>query len=87
VQRGLDLPVVVIGGWTVVSSLTFSGPTLLWLILLEAAAMAGLALIGLILHEAVMESAVARRPLTALETVSRDGEAHRAPVGMAGGQR
>lgn len=74
-QRGLDVALVLIGGWTVVSSLTFSGSTQLWLILLESAALAGLALIGLIVHEAVMESAVEQwPPLTAFEPVQRDGE-------------
>jgi hypothetical protein len=87
-QRGLDVVLALIGGWTVVSSLSFSGSVLLWLALLEAAAMAGLALIGLILHEAVMESAVTRwDPLLAPAAGWGDGVSQRQHAGVAGWER
>ncbi len=63
-QRALDVPAALIGGWGVVSSRTFDAQTVGWLALAAGAALALLAAVGLCLHEARMERAVAPAALT-----------------------
>jgi hypothetical protein len=57
-QRALDLPMAVLGAWTVVSALVLSAPARPWVMLGEAAGIAFLAVTGLMAHEARMEAAV-----------------------------
>jgi len=58
VQRGLDGLVAILGGWTIVASLVFSGSVITWLGFASGAAFVALALIGLTLHELSTERVV-----------------------------
>ncbi len=58
-QRSLDALVVLLGAWTVVEALIFDGNyNLQWWSFASAAALAGLATIGLIAHETSTERVV-----------------------------
>jgi len=57
-QRGLDGLVAILGGWTIVASLVFSGSVITWLGFASGAAFVALALIGLTLHELSTERVV-----------------------------
>jgi hypothetical protein len=89
-QRWLDLPMAVLGAWTIVSAAVFLGSTGLWLMLGEAAGMAALALAGLIAHEARMEAAVQRGRVPGYYAHAGDGgvaaTAAAAPLSLAGRQ-
>jgi hypothetical protein len=50
VQRGLDGLVAILGAWTIVASLVFSGSVVTWLGFASGAAFVALAFIGLTLH-------------------------------------
>jgi hypothetical protein len=58
VQRGLDGVVAILGAWTIVASLVFSGSVVTWLGFASGAAFVVLALIGLTLHELYTERVV-----------------------------
>jgi len=58
VHRGLDGLVAILGGWTIVASLVFSGSVITWLGFASGAAFVALALIGLTLHELSTERVV-----------------------------
>ena len=57
-QRALDGTIGVLGAWTVVASLVFSGTVVTWLGFATGVALVGLALIGLTLHELYTERVV-----------------------------
>jgi hypothetical protein len=57
-QRTLDIAVALIATWTIIASRAFSGSTLRWLTFSEAAALATLGVIGLIVHEALLGRAL-----------------------------
>jgi len=57
-QRGLDGIVGAIGAWTIVASLIFTGTVVTWLGFASGAALVGLALVGLTLHELSTERVV-----------------------------
>jgi hypothetical protein len=58
VQRGLDSLIAILGAWTVVASLVFTGSVVTWLGFGSGAAFAALAFIGLTLHELYTERVV-----------------------------
>lgn len=57
-QRSVDVVMALIGAWAAVSALTFAAPVIGWLSVGEGGALASLAAVGLIAHEAVMERAL-----------------------------
>jgi hypothetical protein len=57
-QRSLDATGGILGIWTVVASIVFTGATLTWLSLGEGIGFMGLALAGLIMHELKTERVV-----------------------------
>jgi peptidoglycan/LPS O-acetylase OafA/YrhL len=57
-QRALDGVLVLLGAWTVVEAFVFENSNLEWWSFASAAALAGLAAIGLTLHEASTERVV-----------------------------
>lgn len=57
-QRALDAVIGILGAWTIVASLVFSGSTVTWLGFASGIAFAALALIGLTIHELVTERVV-----------------------------
>jgi len=57
-QRGLDATIGILGAWTIVASLVFSGTVVTWLGFASGVAFVALALIGLTLHELVTERVV-----------------------------
>jgi membrane-associated phospholipid phosphatase len=57
-QRALDGTIGILGAWTIVASLVFSGSVVTWLGFATGAALVGLALIGLTLHELYTERVV-----------------------------
>jgi hypothetical protein len=58
VQRGLDGLTAILGAWTVVASLVFSGSVVTWLGFGSGAAFVALGFIGLTLHELYTERVV-----------------------------
>jgi hypothetical protein len=60
-QRAFDVCVLVTALWTVVASRVFAGAELKWLSFASGAVMALLSFAGLIVHEVLMEMALARR--------------------------
>lgn len=58
IQRGLDGVVGVLGVWTIIASVVFSGGTLTWLSFAEGLGFVGLGLIGLVVHELSSERVV-----------------------------
>ena len=58
VQRGLDGTIGILGAWTIVASLVFSGSVVTWLGFASGAAFVALAFIGLTLHELYTERVV-----------------------------
>jgi Trk-type K+ transport system membrane component len=68
-QRGLDAVVALLGCWTVIASVVFTGTALAWLSFAEGCGFVALAVVGLVLHELKTERVVhsfkiedARRP-------------------------
>lgn len=59
-QRTLDVPVALIGGWTVVASGSYGHGTLRWLSFAAGTALCALGIAGLIAHEVRMERWVRR---------------------------
>ncbi len=57
-QRGLDATIGILGAWTIVASLVFSGTVVTWLGFASGVAFVVLAMIGLTLHELVTERVV-----------------------------
>ncbi len=57
-QRGLDAIIALLGAWTVVASLVFSGAAITWLGFASGAAFVVLAVAGLALHELKTERVV-----------------------------
>lgn len=57
-QRLIDVVMALTAAWALVSALTYAPTVVGWLSLGEGAALASLALIGLIAHEAAMERAL-----------------------------
>jgi hypothetical protein len=72
-QRVFDGLMFLIAVWTVVSSRVFAGPREQWLAFACAAALALLALAGLVVHEVLMELALSRdrRRETAVQSSER----------------
>lgn len=58
IQRGLDGVVGVLGIWTIIASVVFSGGPLTWLSFAEGLAFAALGLAGLVVHELSSERVV-----------------------------
>lgn len=75
-QRSLDAIIGIVGGWTIVASLVFSGSTVIWLGFASGAALVALAMIGLTLHELLTE-----RVVHAIEVRTPVPEHEFAPVG------
>jgi hypothetical protein len=57
-QNALDGLIGMLGAWTVLASLVFTGSTVTWLGFASGAAFVALALIGLTLHELLTERVV-----------------------------
>jgi membrane-associated phospholipid phosphatase len=57
-QRALDGIIGVLGAWTIIASLVFSGTVVTWLGFASGAAFVALAVTGLTLHELVTERVV-----------------------------
>jgi hypothetical protein len=57
-QRSLDGALAILGAWTIVASLVFSGSVVTWLGFASGAAFVALAFIGLTLHELYTERVV-----------------------------
>lgn len=74
-QRGIDVTLVIVGAWAVVSALSESAGTVGWLALAEGGAAVILAGAGLVGHEVVMERAVRARP-AAERVVAAGGRGH-----------
>jgi hypothetical protein len=75
-QRSLDAIIGIVGGWTIVASLVFSGSAVIWLGFASGAALVALAMIGLTLHELLTE-----RVVHAIEVRTPAPEHEFAPVG------
>lgn len=58
VQRVISLFAGVVGGWTIIASLVFGLSTVMWLGFAAALALAGLAIVGLTVHELTTERVV-----------------------------
>jgi hypothetical protein len=58
VQRGLDGLTAILGAWTIVASLVFTGSVVTWLGFGSGAAFVALAFVGLTLHELYTERVV-----------------------------
>jgi hypothetical protein len=58
VQRGLDAVIGLVGAWTIVAAVVFSGSTLKWVSFADAVALAALATAGLLIHEMSTERVV-----------------------------
>jgi hypothetical protein len=81
VQRGLDGPVAVLGGWMVVGSRVIqSAAAVRWMTFAEAVVLTGLTVAGLIAHEALSERGVRRllAELTAADELRVDRHRSRA---------
>jgi hypothetical protein len=57
-QRGLDAIVGLLGAWTIVASMVFTGSVVTWLGFASGAALVALGLAGLTLHELMTERVV-----------------------------
>lgn len=57
-QRSLDAIIGILGAWTIVASLVFSGVAVTWLGFASGIGFVALAMIGLTLHEVVTERVV-----------------------------
>jgi hypothetical protein len=57
-QRTIDAIVAVLGVWSIVQAIVFDGSTLQWVSFATALAAAGLATLGLVIHEATTERVV-----------------------------
>lgn len=57
-QRSIDAIIGILGAWTIVASLVFTGAAMTWLGFASGAAFVALALVGLTLHELVTERVV-----------------------------
>jgi hypothetical protein len=57
-QRGLDALIALLGAWTIVAAVVFSGSTLKWVSFTDAVALAVLATAGLLVHEMSTERVV-----------------------------
>jgi hypothetical protein len=68
VARMIDVILAVIGAWTIVASRAYSGGTVKWLSFSSGAALWGLAVIGLIVHELLAE-----RTLSTVVELPRSG--------------
>jgi hypothetical protein len=60
-QRSFDACMLAVAAWAIVSSRTFSGPTEAWLAFASSATMVLFAFAGLVVHEVLLELALARR--------------------------
>jgi hypothetical protein len=76
-QRSLDGTIGILGAWTIVASVVFSGSVVTWLGFASGAALVGLALIGLTIHELYTERVVhsfeVRNPVQQSEFSSING--------------
>jgi hypothetical protein len=88
-QRKIDVTVATVSSWTILAACAFAGASLKWLSFAGGAALCALGVLGLIVHEAVME-----RPIRTVVTAEpvQDGVAPRtvdagnptrSPVGAA----
>jgi hypothetical protein len=68
VQRMLDLTIVVLGAWTIVSARTFTGGSLRWQSFAEATALFGLTTLGLIFHEVEVMHVISRQDAALRDT-------------------
>jgi hypothetical protein len=59
-QRAIDVVLIAVATWTIVSSRTFDGAPLKWLTIANGCAMAAFALTGLIAHEVRLERSIRR---------------------------
>ena len=57
-QRSIDATVAILGAWTIVASVVFGGSVVTWLGFATGAALVGLGLLGLTLHELRTERVV-----------------------------
>jgi hypothetical protein len=73
-QRGLDAAIGILGAWTIVASLVFSGSVVTWLGFASGGGLLALALAGLTLHELSTERVVHSFELGA--PVEERGELH-----------
>ena len=80
VQRGLDGSIGILGVWTIVASLVFSGGVVTWLGFASGVAFVGLALIGLALHELYTERVVHSFEVHNLEVHSTAQQSEFAPM-------
>lgn len=78
-ERGIDLLIAVLGAWTIVASLVFSGTTLLNLALWEGIGLALLGAVGLIAHEQTTERVVHQLEVTHRAEVEEGAPGARAP--------
>ena len=74
-QRTLDALLAVLGVWSIVQAIVFDGSTLEWVSFATALVAAGLATLGLVIHEARTERVV--HELSVVSTEERFGR----PVG------
>lgn len=74
-QRTIDMVVAILGVWSIVQAIVFSGSTLEWVAFATAAAGALLATAGLVLHEATTE-----RVVHELSVIPAEERTHR-PIG------
>jgi hypothetical protein len=74
-QRTLDAVIAVLGVWSIVQAIVFDGSTLEWVAFATALVAAGLATLGLTIHEATTERVV--HELSVISTEERTGR----PIG------
>jgi hypothetical protein len=58
IQRGFDGVMALLGAWTIVAAVVFTGSTLKWVSFTDACALAVLATAGLLIHEMSTERVV-----------------------------
>lgn len=86
-ERGIDLLIAVLGAWTIVASLIFSGTTRLNLALWEGIGLALLGAAGLIAHEQTTERVVHELEVTHRAEVEEGRAGAPAPEARAPGAR
>lgn len=85
VQRGLDLVVALLAGWTIVASRVFApGTDLKWLMFSSGAALVVLAIEGLIAHEVVLEMSLRRAAALEVRLDTSSAIDQPSPIRVAG---
>ncbi|MGH2849388.1 MAG: hypothetical protein ACRDLP_02090 [Solirubrobacteraceae bacterium] len=72
-QRGLDGVTSVLGAWTIIAAIVFTGATVTWLGFASGAALFALALAGLTLHELKTERVVHSIEISSAQTAEFAG--------------